>query len=71
MGGDEVELSVNKASEKICLQCRRPRFDPWVGKIPWRRERLHTPVFWPGEFYGQRSLADCSLWACRAGKSQT
>ena len=34
------------------LQCRRPGFDPWVGKIPWRRERLPTPVFWPGEFYG-------------------
>ena len=28
------------------------RFDPWVGKIPWRRERLPTPVFWPGEFHG-------------------
>ena len=27
-------------------------FDPWVGKIPWRRERLPTPVFWPGELYG-------------------
>ena len=26
--------------------------DPWVGKIPWRRERLPPPVFWPGEFYG-------------------
>ena len=26
-------------------------FDPWVGKIPWRRERLPTPVFWPGEFH--------------------
>ena len=24
----------------------------WVGKIPWRRERLHTLVFWPGEFLG-------------------
>ena len=24
----------------------------WVGKIPWRRERLPTPVFWPGEFHG-------------------
>ena len=23
------------------------------GKIPWRRERLPTPVFWPGEFHGQ------------------
>ena len=27
-------------------------FDPWVGKIPWRRERLPTPVFWPGELDG-------------------
>ena len=26
-------------------------FDPWVGKIPWRRERLLTPVFWPREFH--------------------
>ena len=24
--------------ERICLQCRRPWFDPWVGKIPWRRK---------------------------------
>ena len=37
---------------KICLQCGRPKFDPWVGKIPWRRGRLPTPVFWPGEFHG-------------------
>ena len=29
------------------------RFDPWVRKIPWRRDRLPTPVFWPGEFHGQ------------------
>ena len=27
-------------------------FDPWVGKVPWRRERPPTPVFWPGEFHG-------------------
>ena len=31
------------------LQCRRPGFDPWVGKIPWRREQLPTSVFWPGD----------------------
>ena len=31
---------------------RGTRLDPWVGKIPWRRERLLTLVFWPGEFYG-------------------
>ena len=27
-----------------------PRFDPWVGKMPWRREWQPTPVFLPGEF---------------------
>ena len=26
--------------------------ETWVGKISWRRERLPTPVFWPGEFQG-------------------
>ena len=34
-------------------------FDPWVGKIPWRREWQPTLVFLPGEFQGQRSL----VWA--------
>ena len=35
-------------------------FNPWVGKIPWRRERLPTPVFLPEEFHGQRSLVGYS-----------
>ena len=30
-----------------------------VGKIPWRRERLPTPVFWPGEFHGLDSPRGC------------
>ena len=34
----------------------------WVGKIPWRREWLPSPVFLPGEFDGQRSLAGYSPW---------
>ena len=76
---------------KNLQQCRRPWFDSWVRKIPWRRDRLPTPVslgfprgsdgkvsncnagdlgliswrreqlttpvLWPGEFHGQRSLA--------------
>ena len=37
---------------RICLRCRIPGFDPWVGKTPWRRESLPTPVFWPGETHG-------------------
>jgi len=28
-------------------------YSPWAGKIPWRKEKLPTPVFWPGEFHGQ------------------
>ena len=36
---------------RIHLQCGRHRFNSWVGKIPWGRERLPTPVFWPGEFH--------------------
>ena len=36
---------------KICLQCGRPGFNPWVGTILWRRERLSTPVFCPGDFH--------------------
>ena len=36
-------------------------FHPWVGKICWRTES--TPVFLPGEFHGQRSLAGYSPWS--------
>ena len=38
------------------------RFDSQVGKIPWRREQLSTPVFLPGESQGRRSLVGCRLW---------
>ena len=38
------------------------RFDLWVGKIPWRRKQLPTPVFLPGKFHGPRSLAGYSPW---------
>ena len=37
-------------------------FDPWVGKIPQRRKWQLIPVFFPGESYGQRSLAGYSPW---------
>ena len=47
--------------ESTC-QCRRCGFDPWVGKIPWRRGRSPTPVFLPGESHGQRSLGGYSPW---------
>ena len=40
------------SGKRICLQCRRPGFNPWVRKIPWRRKWQPTPVFLPGEFHG-------------------
>ena len=39
---------------------KRGGFDPWVGKIPWRRAWQPTPVFLPGESHGQRSLGGYS-----------
>ena len=33
--------------------------ETWVGNIPWRRERLPTPVFWPGESQGLYSPWGC------------
>ena len=34
------------------------RFDPWVGKIPWRNKWQPTAVFLPGIYHGQRSLGE-------------
>ena len=39
--------------------CGRSGFNLWVEKIPWRRERLPTPVFWLGEFHGLYSPWGC------------
>ena len=48
------------SSKRIYLQYRRLRFDPWVGKIPWRRKWQPTPVFLPRKSYEQRRLVDYS-----------
>ena len=35
----------SSADKRICLQCRRPQFDSWVGKIPWRRKMaIHSSI---------------------------
>ena len=55
-----VPLVIKKAG----CQCRihkRHRFQPWVGKISWRRTWQPTPVFFFGEFHRQRSPVDYSL----------
>ena len=46
--------------QRTCMRCRRPRFNPWVEKIPWRGECLPTPGFLSGEVHGQRSLTGYS-----------
>ena len=40
-------------------------FDPWVGKIPWRRKWQPTPIFLPGKFHGQRGLVGYSSWGLK------
>ena len=51
--------------KSICLQCGRPGFDPWVGKILWRGKWQPTPVLLPGKFHGRRILVGYSPWGCR------
>ena len=46
----------------VYLQCGRPGFKPWAGKIPWRGKWQSTPVLLPGKSHGQRSLVRYSLW---------
>ena len=56
------------SNKEPACQCRRRKrcgFDPWVGKIPWRKEWQPTPVFLPGESHAQRSLGDYSPLGCK------
>ena len=56
-----------KEPDYQCRRHKRPRFDPWVGKIPQRRAWQPTPVFLPRESHGQRSLAGYSPQGLRVG----
>ena len=58
-------VSVAAQMVKICLQCRRPGFDPGVRMIPWRRAWQHTRVFFRGEFHGCRLLVGHDPWGCK------
>ena len=44
------------------LKCRRPGFNPWVGKIPWKRKWQPTSVLLPGELHGKSGLAGSCPW---------
>ena len=55
-------LSCWLSDKEFSLQCRRCRFDPWVGEILWRRKWQPTAVFLPGKSHGWRSLVSYSPW---------
>ena len=44
-----------KESACQCRRCKRRRFNPWVGKITWRRKWQPSSIFLPGESHGQRT----------------
>ena len=54
----------SEGKDSTC-RCRRPMFDPWVRKIPWRSKWQPTPVFLPGKSRGWRRLAGYSPWGCK------
>ena len=63
----QIRASLIAQLVKNPLQCRRPQFHSWLGKIPWKRDRLSTPVLWPGEFQGLsnpwgRKESDMTKW---------
>ena len=62
-----MELSGWLSGKEPAYQCRRRGFEPWVGKIPWRRKWESTPIFLPGKSQGQRSLAGYGPGGCRVG----
>ena len=49
--------------QRVCLRCRRPGFDPWVGKIPWRRAWQSTSFFLPAEPPWTEKPGDGHNWA--------
>ena len=63
-------LSPGGSDNRISLQCRRPGFDPWVGKIPWRRKWQPTAVLLPGESHGQRNLWSTVHSVAESGRTE-
>ena len=62
---EQFSLPIWCSSKESACQCRRYKrckFNPWVGKIPWSRNKQLTSVFLPGNFHGQRSSLDHSPW---------
>ena len=60
-GASQLALMV-KNPPTNARDIKRRRFNPRVREIPWRRKWQPTPLFLPGESFGQRSLVDYSPW---------
>ena len=54
-----------KESTCQCRRCKKLRFNPWIGKIPWRRQWQSTAIFLPGKAHRQRVLASYISGVCR------
>ena len=66
LGGAQASLVAQwLKKKKSSCQCRRYGFNPWVGKIPWRRKWQSTPVFLPEKSHWWGNLAGCSPWRCK------
>ena len=55
-------LPMSLSGKEFTCQCKRCKFNSWVGKIPRGRKWQPTPVFLPGELHGQRRLVGYSPW---------
>ena len=67
-----IRLSWWVSGKECSWQRRRLRklgFDPWVGKILWRRKLQSIPVLLPGKFHGQRNLVGYSPWSCKESET--
>ena len=56
----QVALVVKNLLANAGDRRKRRGFDPWVGKIPWKKKWQPTPVFFPRESHGHRSLTCCA-----------
>ena len=74
IGEETRSVRVSRGASQVALVVKNPptnaedvrlQFDPWVGKISWRRAWQPTPVFVPGESHAQRNLMGYSPWGCK------
>ena len=60
-----IARGLHRSDGKKSASVQETEFNLWVRKIPLKREWQPTLVFLPGEFHGQRSLADYNPWDCK------